>query len=489
MKRLFFRYFISIFLIAVVVLMIQFSVLLFQYSISQNRWKVRVYEDFVASSQEAMSQGFYEGYGLNSLLVAFSGIDEDRVSGFIIRDMEGHNMISFGKDSEGRLLSSVIPSGTRSQNNTSSRTKKVRASRISIAYENFPPTGDISVSVSNAADIEVNLSSMLRDQDIIGSIIICINGTDSFIVDLLSYSPRTYEYSKDIINSCYRAILVSIPICLLIALVAAWIISSRNTQYINSVRKALNELSRGKSGVTVPPQDNTELDEISDSIEELDKSLQSNAKSRKAWLRSISHDLNTPATAMKVIVDGLNDGVFPADEQTLKELQKENDTLSGRIGRVIDFSTLQADTEAVIDDVHSEQFISDVLSGLDGADEIEIDSSCETIRCDGALMVRAARELLKNALEAKTEQEPVIWRIAAADDSYRMEILNEGKLSEDMDTDFFEPWARGDWSRTSGGSGLGLPIASTIVQLHKGTISVTQADENHVKATVIWPRN
>ena len=489
MRRLFFRYFISIFSIAVFVLIVQFSVLFLQYSISQNRWKVRVYEDFVASSQEAMSQGFYEGYGINSLLKAFSGIDEDRVSGFIIRDMEGYNMISFGKDSEGRLLSSVIPSGPRTQNDSSSRTRKVRASRISIVYDEIYPSKDISVSVSNAPEIDVNLSSVFRNQDIIGSIIISINGTDSFIVDLLSYSPRTYEYSKDIINSCYRAILISIPICLLIALVAAWVISSRNTRYINSVRKALNDLSRGKTGVSVPPQDNTELDEISVSIEELDNSLQANARSRKAWLQSISHDLNTPATAMKVIVDGLNEGVFPADEQTLKELQKENDTLSERIGRVIDFSTLQADTEPVIEDVPAEQFVSEVLSGFDKADELEIHTQCESLRCDCVLMGRAVRELLKNAVEARTGENPVIWNITETDDSYCIEVLNEGKLAEDMDTDFFEPWARGDWSRTEGGSGLGLPIASTIAFLHKGTISVTQKDEDSVSAVISWPRN
>ena len=489
MKKLFFRYFISIFSIAVVVLFIQFGVLLLQYGVSQNRWKVRVYEDFVVYSKDAMSKGFYEGFGLNSLLVAFSGIDDDRVSGFIIRDVDGYNMISFGKDSEGRLLSSYIPTGPEARRDTTDRARKVRASRLNLVYDNTYKTGDVSVTLSSAENIDVSLPAVLRNQDIIGSIILAIDGEDSFIVDLLSYSPRTYEYSKDIINSCYRAILISIPICLLIALVAAWIISSRNTRYINSVRKALNDLSRGKSGVSVPQQDNTELDEISVAIEELDNSLQANARSRKAWLQSISHDLNTPATAMKMIVDGLNDGVFPADEQTFKELQKENDTLSERIGRVIDFSTLQADTEAAIGEVSTEQFVNEVLSGFDKAGEIEINAGCETLRCDSVLMARAVRELLKNATEAKTGEDSVKWSISATEDSFVLEVLNEGKLAEDMDTDFFEPWARGDWSRTSGGSGLGLPIASTIAQLHKGTISVIQADENHVKATIIWPRN
>ena len=54
MKKLFFRYFISIFSIAVVVLLIQFGVLLLQYNISQNRWKVRVYEDFVADRKSVV---------------------------------------------------------------------------------------------------------------------------------------------------------------------------------------------------------------------------------------------------------------------------------------------------------------------------------------------------------------------------------------------------------------------------------------------------
>jgi signal transduction histidine kinase len=69
-----------------------------------------------------------------------------------------------------------------------------------------------------------------------------------------------------------------------------------------------------------------------------------------------------------------------------------------------------------------------------------------------------------------------------------MEIINSGTIATDMDTDFFEPWTRGDWSRTSGGSGLGLPIASTIMFLHDGTISVVQSDESHVKATISWPK-
>ena len=488
MKRVFFRYFLSVFSIAVVVLLVQFGMLVFQYRVSQDKWKSRVYEDFAVSAKEAMSQGFYDGYGINSLLLAFSSIDEDRVSGFLLRDVDGYSMFAFGKNSEGRLLTSMVPTGPRAQSEQQFRTVKGKATRINVVYDESLASGNTQVTMASADEIDVKLPQMLRGQDIIGSIIIAINGTDSFIVDLLSYSPRTYEYSKDIINSCFRALLLSVPVCLLIALVAAWIVSSRNTRYINSVRKALNDLSRGKSGVTIPRQDNIELNEISVAIEDLDRSLQSNAKSRKAWLSSISHDLNTPATAMKIIVDGLNDGVFPADSQTLQQLQKENDSLSDRIGRVIDFSSLQSDTSASAMEIPTEQLVSDVLSSFGDASCISADIQCDSIRCDAELMAKAVRELLKNAVEYGTGEEQVIWKVFGTDDSYSMEVINEGHLASDMDADFFEPWSRGDWSRTSGGSGLGLPIAATIMQLHNGSISITQADENHVKASVKWPK-
>jgi len=488
MKRVFFRYFLSVFSIAVVVLLVQFGMLVFQYRVSQDKWKDRVYEDFAVSAQEAMSQGFYDGYGINSLLLAFSNIDEDRVSGFLLRDVDGYSMFAFGKNSEGRLLTSMVPTGPRAQSEQQMRTVKGKATRINVVYDESLDSGTTNVTMASAGEIDVKIPQMLRGQDIIGSIIIAINGTDSFIVDLLSYSPRTYEYSKDIINSCFRALLLSVPVCLLIALVAAWVVSSRNTRYINSVRKALNDLSRGKSGVTIPRQDNIELNEISVAIEDLDRSLQSNAKSRKAWLSSISHDLNTPATAMKIIVDGLNDGVFPADSQTLQQLQKENDSLSDRIGRVIDFSSLQSDTNASVADTPTEQLVSEVLSTFGDEACIKTDIQCDNIRCDAELMAKAVRELLKNAVEYRSGEEQVAWKVFETDDSYCMEVINEGHLSSDMDADFFEPWSRGDWSRTSGGSGLGLPIAATIMQLHKGTISITQADENHVKASVSWPK-
>lgn len=488
MTKVFFRYFLSILAIAFLIILIQVGVLLVQYDVSQGRWKNRVYDDFVTSVESAITDGDFADYGINSILRAVSEIEDDRVSGFILRDSNGSIAVTFGKTSDGRMLSTLMSNNSLFPSEDSAYTSVKRATRLNISTD--LSTGKINVGSSSAGNIRQSLPSALKNQGIIGSIIIALSGRDAFTIDLLTFSPRTYEYSKDIINSCLKGLLSSLPVCLLIALAASWVISSRYTKYINDVRKALNDLSHGKPNVSIPKQSNSELNEITVAIQDLDRSLQSNIKSRKAWLQSISHDLNTPAAALKMIIDGMNDGVFPADEDTLKSLGKEIDSLSERIGKVIEFSTLQADAVPFTEEFSSKQFIEDVLSSFRNSDSVIALSECENLRCDRTLMSHAVTELLKNAVEAGGKTPiPVRWTIRETDGFYEMEISNPGKLSSDMESDFFEPWSRGDWSRTGGGSGLGLPIAYTILYLHKGTVSLIQSANDTVTASVRWPKN
>lgn len=504
MRRVFFRYFLSIMAISCVVLLFMFGMLLFQYGVSQERWKKRVYDDFVVSVENAINNGHMAGYGLNSIMAAVSNIDDDRISGFILRDVEGSSVLMFTRSSDEGDMTSVMPRFNSDSSASEEPSSVKNATRIDVATSYNRVTNTLMLSSVNEVqkrDVSIEMPANLAKEGIIGSVVISVDGTDAFIIDLLTFTPRTYKYSKDIINSCNKALIISLPIGLIFAALAAWVISLRNTRYINEIRRALNDLSHGKSDVCITHQRNSELNEISVAIEDLDKNLKSNAKSRQAWLRSISHDLNTPTTAMKMIIDGLNDGVFPASSETFKELQKENDTLSERIGRVIDYSTLQADTTAIIADVDAENLVNDAVSSMKVSGDVKVDIQCSNVRCDEKLMGRAILELLNNAMYASEESHskgnlgdgyPVRLTLKEIvkdrDDFFEVQIVNDGKLPQDMDIDFFEPWARGDWARTSGGSGLGLPISATIFSLHRGTLAMSQLDPNSVQVTGRWPR-
>ena len=98
-----------IFAIAVVVMIVQFGMLVLQYRVSQDQWKTKVYDDFVLSVKDAINDGSVADYGLNSILYTVSNIEDDRISGFILRDISGTSVVAFGRTSEGRTLTNLVP--------------------------------------------------------------------------------------------------------------------------------------------------------------------------------------------------------------------------------------------------------------------------------------------------------------------------------------------------------------------------------------------
>ena len=64
-------------------------------------------------------------------------------------------------------------------------------------------------------------------------------------------------------------------------------------------------------------------------------------------------------------------------------------------------------------------------------------------------------------------------------------IQNSGHLPNPL-PQFFEPWARGDASRTEGGSGLGLPIVYQIMELHSGAVKIWE-EAGSVFVKLVFP--
>jgi signal transduction histidine kinase len=270
------------------------------------------------------------------------------------------------------------------------------------------------------------------------------------------------------------------PIAFVIALMMAASISKRSERYTQGIQKALKQLSSGENGVELPK---TKIDEqrvINDSIKMLDENLAQHKRSRQAWLRSISHDLNTPVASMKLLLDGIADGVFPANEKTFLALKNENDALSARIAQVVLYSNLQSpDMKVTREDIAIPSFIQQVFSSFtkEEQDRIYLDAENASLQGDQNLLSYASRAMLSNALQAS--EGSVGWSIG----KNTMTFTNKGTIAEGID--FFEPWSKGDASRGTSGSGLGLPITAQIMRLHHGEAEISQR-EGDVVVSLRW---
>jgi signal transduction histidine kinase len=107
--------------------------------------------------------------------------------------------------------------------------------------------------------------------------------------------------------------------------------------------------------------------------------------------------------------------------------------------------------------------------------------------CQPAAMKRAVRNLLENAVKYGKSGTVTIRRTSQA---IEIDIDDEGPgIPQEELTRVTEPFYRLDESRSrdTGGVGLGLAIAQSIVQAHGGTLTLRNRPEGGLRATIALP--
>lgn len=461
MKRFFFKNFIRIFAISLIILCVQTGSLLIEYSFSQNNWKTDVYNDFVATVKNWIESRYPKFLGFNDIGYYMSTVSDTRVSGVVVTDEDENIILTLGKAPNGKP---IVDKAQRVINSRMDNTLfKIENNELSIFKSKVK--AKIAIPMGIAAN------------DIVGSVTISANG-ETLNAYLLSFSPRTYVYSKDIINSCLTTLIISLPVCIIIALISSWILSKKTSKQINRIRENLKELATGNYDTDLNcMQAESEFKQISESINDLANSLQANDKSQKAWLTSISHDLNTPITAIKMMLEGFTDNVIPKNKENLEILSQEVEQLQNRVERIILYSSLQ--TKKIKASIFTAKSLAEKLSEEYPKLKTEI-NDCK-ILADKNLVIMACEELLNNAYSYGKN---VSLKISQ-DENVVISVENTGKLPVGIEnSSLIQPWTRGDSARNNVGNGLGLSIASSIAQLHNGQVNIVQADDNKVVSTI-----
>ena len=134
--------------------------------------------------------------------------------------------------------------------------------------------------------------------------------------------------------------------------------------------------------------------------------LEKNRLARKEWIRSIAHDLNTPISSIRLLAEGLEDGVYQADEYFFSSLKKEIGDLSQKVTTVRYYTSLMdPDFRPDLHAVRLSELIADVVSSYaDDTERIRIEIKADAqIETDYALLSRALRNLISNAIRYTTK--------------------------------------------------------------------------------------
>lgn len=210
---------------------------------------------------------------------------------------------------------------------------------------------------------------------------------------------------------------------------------------------------------------------------------------RSEFVANVSHELKTPITAVKGFAETLLGGAV-SDEETarsfLQIIYDESDRLNRLIGDILELSKIESRrVPLVFSPVEMDTFTHKSVKLMESEaarKSIELSMSIEPglyVEADEDRLRQIIMNLISNGINYTPEGGRVSLKIESLGDDYiRIQISDSGIGIPKKDLPrIFERFYRVDKarSRSSGGTGLGLSIVKHLVELHKGTISVTSS--------------
>ena len=213
-------------------------------------------------------------------------------------------------------------------------------------------------------------------------------------------------------------------------------------------------------------------------------------------ITNVSHDIKTPLTSIINFVDLLQKPHTPEQNaQYLEILRRQSYQMKRLIEDLIELSKANTGNMTVnlarLDAVETvNQALGEFSDKLDAAGLTPVFRQPENpifVLADGRLLWRVLSNLLTNAIKYAMAGTRLYLDLVCADDQVRLSIKNVSKeILQHSSEQLMERFSQGDTSRQSGGSGLGLNIAQSLMEVQGGSLEL-ELDGDLFKVTICFP--
>ena len=323
---------------------------------------------------------------------------------------------------------------------------------------------------------------------------IIVNGNSVGAVFATTPASGLSTYVYDILKMFWLSALFA----LLLSFLVIYALTYNLIKPLRMMSEATKSFAKGDFSYRVKVTSDDELGELAKAFNSMALALSTLESSRRSFVANVSHELKTPMTTIGGFIDGILDGTIPKDKQDhyLRIVSDEVKRLTRLIFAMLNMSKIEAgELELKPQQFDVSELIFHVLVSFEQAIEkknIEIrglDSlQSIVIEADPDMIHQVIYNLIDNAVKFTNVGGYISVSVISDEKKVLVNIRNSGPgiPSEEL-SKIFERFYKVDRSRSIDvkGTGLGLYIVKSIIELHGGQISV-QSELNEYSEFTFW---
>ena len=279
---------------------------------------------------------------------------------------------------------------------------------------------------------------------------------------------------------------------------ASLFVARRIVEPLQRMMETSRRIAEGRYHDRVPVSDDYEISHLAVSLNSMAATLERTEQQRQELIANVAHELRTPLTTIKGYMEGLIDGIVPADAATFALVHEEADRLSRLVRDLQDLSRLE---ESGVSLNIRPALVSDIVGGVmqkmrpqfetkGVALSAIVPARLPLVLADGDRIQQVLLNLLDNALVYTPAGGAVCVEASAGAGAVEIAVIDNGiGIAPEHLPYIFTRFYRVDKSRSraAGGAGIGLTIARRLIEAHGGTIDVQSAAGAGSRFTVTLP--
>jgi signal transduction histidine kinase len=264
-----------------------------------------------------------------------------------------------------------------------------------------------------------------------------------------------------------------------ILIVVIWFVMTRLLGPLRQLVRAADRLGRGEDVSELPMIGPTEVRDLTRTFNLMQDRLTRFVADRTSMLAALGHDLRSPLTAMRVRAELVD------DDETRESLVASVEEMQSMVEATLAFARGLAESEKP-EIVNVAEFFEALQTDMLTPFELSGDDGYSA-RVRPHALRRAMRNVIENAVRYG-----VTARVAHAkiDGALCVTVDDDGTGIPATEIErVFDPFYRLEQSRSleTGGHGLGLSIARSLIRAHGGDIALSNRSTKGLRATITIP--